>query len=224
MVLASVALCASWPHSTSPSLPPSRSTGAQLLKWPREQLDQWGAWFLFGLFGAILVWVRPLLRCHRTKAGTCRIARECCIVHSAGACAAVQLSCRRTSSVQPPCTAPAPQEEVWDLPHTAYLSGWLLVLITAGAVVCSLFFERRMWCRYLCPIGGMNGGWHTCSRILVRIRRQEHPVGKLFCPYLPCVSAGMFAKLSMTELRARQGVCSSEERRPPMLLVPACCA
>ncbi|EFJ50727.1 nitrogen assimilation regulatory protein [Volvox carteri f. nagariensis] len=68
-------------------------------------------------------------------------------------------------------------EEVWDLPHTAALSGWLLLLITAGAVVCSLVFERRLWCRYLCPIGGMNG---------------------------------LMAKLSVTEVRARQGVCSGE--------------
>ncbi|KAG2494517.1 hypothetical protein HYH03_007284 [Edaphochlamys debaryana] len=68
-------------------------------------------------------------------------------------------------------------EEVWDLPHSAYLSGWLLILITAGAVICSSIWERRLWCRYLCPIGGMNG---------------------------------LFAKLSMTEVRGRTGVCSSE--------------
>jgi transcriptional regulator with AAA-type ATPase domain/NAD-dependent dihydropyrimidine dehydrogenase PreA subunit len=68
-------------------------------------------------------------------------------------------------------------EEVWDLDNTAYLSAWLLLIITAGAVVCSLIFERRFWCRYLCPIGGMNG---------------------------------LFAKLSMTELRAQQGICSAE--------------
>ncbi len=68
-------------------------------------------------------------------------------------------------------------EEVWDLQNTAYLSSWLLLLITGGAVVCSLIFERRFWCRYLCPIGGMNG---------------------------------LYAKLSMTELRAQQGTCSAE--------------
>lgn len=68
-------------------------------------------------------------------------------------------------------------EELWDLPNTAYLSAWLLLLITAGAMICSAIFERRFWCRYLCPIGGMNG---------------------------------MFAKLSMTELRAQQGTCSAE--------------
>ena len=57
--------------------------------------EQYGPWFLFSLFAAILVW-----------------------------------------------------EEVWDLPHTAALSGWLLLLITAGAVSFSAVFERRYWCRY----------------------------------------------------------------------------
>jgi transcriptional regulator with AAA-type ATPase domain/NAD-dependent dihydropyrimidine dehydrogenase PreA subunit len=68
-------------------------------------------------------------------------------------------------------------EELWNLENTAYLSSCLLLLITAGAVVFSVLFERRFWCRYLCPIGGMNG---------------------------------LFAKLSMTELRAQQGTCSAE--------------
>ncbi|MGB3512449.1 MAG: sigma 54-interacting transcriptional regulator [Microcoleaceae cyanobacterium] len=68
-------------------------------------------------------------------------------------------------------------EELWDLKNTAYLSACLLLLITAGAMIFSAIFERRFWCRYLCPIGGMNG---------------------------------LFAKLSMTELRAQQGTCSAE--------------
>ena len=67
-------------------------------------------------------------------------------------------------------------EELWNLENTAYLSGWLLIIITAGAMICSALFERRFWCRYLCPIGGMNG---------------------------------LFAKLSMTELRAQKGICSA---------------
>jgi transcriptional regulator with AAA-type ATPase domain/NAD-dependent dihydropyrimidine dehydrogenase PreA subunit len=67
-------------------------------------------------------------------------------------------------------------EELWNLENVAYLSGCLLLLITAGAVIFSLLFERRFWCRYLCPIGGMNG---------------------------------LFAKLSVIELRAQQGICSA---------------
>ncbi|MGF1482149.1 MAG: sigma 54-interacting transcriptional regulator [Cyanophyceae cyanobacterium] len=96
----------------------------QLKRWPRQEAEHWGGWFLFGLFTLILLW-----------------------------------------------------EEVWDLENTAYLSACLLLLITAGAMIFSALFERRFWCRYLCPIGGMNG---------------------------------MFAKLSMTELRAQQGTCSAE--------------
>lgn len=100
------------------------SRGAALMKWPREEAEKYGPWFLFSLFAAILIW-----------------------------------------------------EDVWHLSDTAALSSWLLLIITGGAVVCSLLFERRFWCRYLCPVGGMNG---------------------------------MFAKLAMTELRARQGVCSAQ--------------
>jgi transcriptional regulator with AAA-type ATPase domain/NAD-dependent dihydropyrimidine dehydrogenase PreA subunit len=68
-------------------------------------------------------------------------------------------------------------EELWNLEDIAYLSSCLLLLITAGAMIFSTIFERRFWCRYLCPIGGMNG---------------------------------LFAKLSITELRAQQGTCSAE--------------
>ena len=48
-------------------------------------------------------------------------------------------------------------EAVADLQNTAWLSSCLLLLITAGAVVGSLLFEKRFWCRHLCPVGGMNG-------------------------------------------------------------------
>jgi polyferredoxin len=48
-------------------------------------------------------------------------------------------------------------EELANLADTAWLSSCLLLLITAGAVIGSLRFEKRFWCRYLCPVGGMNG-------------------------------------------------------------------
>jgi polyferredoxin len=48
-------------------------------------------------------------------------------------------------------------EAVGNLENTAWLSSCLLLLITAGAVVGSLVYEKRFWCRYLCPVGGMNG-------------------------------------------------------------------
>ena len=66
-------------------------------------------------------------------------------------------------------------EEVWNLQNSAWLSSCLLLVITTGAMLSSLLFEKRFWCRYLCPIGGMNG---------------------------------LFAKLSVLELRAKAGTCS----------------
>ncbi|MFN7741582.1 MAG: sigma 54-interacting transcriptional regulator [Cyanobacteriota bacterium] len=48
-------------------------------------------------------------------------------------------------------------EAVGDLENSAWQSSALLLLITAGAVISSLRFEKRFWCRYLCPVGGMNG-------------------------------------------------------------------
>jgi polyferredoxin/CRP-like cAMP-binding protein len=63
-------------------------------------------------------------------------------------------------------------EKLWDLPHTAYLSAWLLMIITAGAVIFSLIYERRLWCRYLCPIGGMNGMFAKLAAIELRSTQQ----------------------------------------------------
>lgn len=62
-------------------------------------------------------------------------------------------------------------EELWDLENTAYLSSCLLLLITAGAVIFSLLFERRFWCRYLCPIGGMNGMFGKLAMIELRAQQ-----------------------------------------------------
>lgn len=67
------------------------------------------------------------------------------------------------------CVSRQVWEEVWDLPDTAYLSSWLLLLITAGAVVCSAFFERRLWCRWARstrPAGRDSPGTCSCSTYL----------------------------------------------------------
>lgn len=63
-------------------------------------------------------------------------------------------------------------EKLWDLPHRAYLSAWLLLAITAGAVIFSLIYERRLWCRYLCPIGGMNGLFAKLAMVELRSTQQ----------------------------------------------------
>jgi len=59
-------------------------------------------------------------------------------------------------------------EEVWNLPDNGKLSSSLLLVITSGAIVCSVLFEKRFWCRYLCPVGGMNGLFSKLSILELR--------------------------------------------------------
>ena len=59
-------------------------------------------------------------------------------------------------------------EELWNLPQHAALSAWLLLLITSGAVFHSVQYEKRPWCRHLCPIGAMCRVFGTMSMLEVR--------------------------------------------------------
>jgi GTPase SAR1 family protein len=59
-------------------------------------------------------------------------------------------------------------EELWNLPQSGTLSAYLLLLITSGAVFNSVQFEKRVWCRYLCPIGAMCRVFGTVSLLEVR--------------------------------------------------------
>jgi hypothetical protein len=54
----------------------------------------------------------------------------------------------------------------------AAAAGWLLVLITSGAVACSVLFERRLWCRYLCPIGMYASKQPVCAHSALLFPRQ----------------------------------------------------
>ena len=78
-------------------------------------------------------------------------------------------------------------EELWNLENTAYLSAWLLLLITAGAMICSAIFERRFWCRYLCPIGGMNGMF---AKLAVTELRAQQGTCSAECTTYQCYKGG----------------------------------
>jgi 4Fe-4S binding domain len=59
-------------------------------------------------------------------------------------------------------------EVLWNLPQNGTLSAMLLLLITSGAVFNSVQYEKRFWCRYLCPIGAMCRVFGTMSLLEVR--------------------------------------------------------
>ncbi|MEB3360826.1 MAG: 4Fe-4S binding protein [Synechococcaceae cyanobacterium] len=78
-------------------------------------------------------------------------------------------------------------EAVWDLPDTAWLSSCLLLLITGGAVIGSLLFEKRFWCRYLCPVGGMNG---LFSKLAISELRAQVGICAGSCGSYACFKGG----------------------------------
>ena len=47
-------------------------------------------------------------------------------------------------------------------------SGLLLLLLVTGVVVSGSFFERRMWCRYLCFLGGLSGNYSRSGMLELR--------------------------------------------------------
>jgi polyferredoxin len=110
------------------------AAGGTVEQWPRQAAEQYGGWFLYALFGAILLW-----------------------------------------------------EELCDLPNNAAQSGLLLLLITGGAVAGSLMYERRFWCRYLCPIGGMNGMFAKLAFVELRADRG---VCTAECSSYACIKGG----------------------------------
>jgi polyferredoxin len=48
-------------------------------------------------------------------------------------------------------------------------TAWVLIVLPAAAVAVSLLFERRSFCRYLCPVGGVIGVYAQASPVEVRV-------------------------------------------------------
>ena len=78
-------------------------------------------------------------------------------------------------------------ERLGNLETTAWLSSCLLLLITAGAVIGSVLFEKRFWCRYLCPVGGMNG---LFARLAISELRAQIGTCSGSCSSFACFKGG----------------------------------
>ena len=59
-------------------------------------------------------------------------------------------------------------EEVAGMRRSPVATGFLLLAIISGALVTSLLFPRRTWCRHLCPMGGLAGLCSTTSLLELR--------------------------------------------------------
>lgn len=59
-------------------------------------------------------------------------------------------------------------DHVLGIVDSARGTGYFLMLLFTGAVVAGIFFERRVWCRYLCSLGGMSGNYARSGMIQLR--------------------------------------------------------
>ncbi|PID77547.1 MAG: hypothetical protein CSB24_00900 [Deltaproteobacteria bacterium] len=62
-------------------------------------------------------------------------------------------------------------EIVWNAYTNPVLSGLIILTITVGSMFFSLFFSRRAWCRYLCPLGAINAIFSMPSILELRSNR-----------------------------------------------------
>jgi len=59
-------------------------------------------------------------------------------------------------------------DEYWHYPDKPMWTGVVLASVLAGTLLFSFLFERRVWCRYLCPLGGVNGVYSTAALVELR--------------------------------------------------------
>ncbi len=62
-------------------------------------------------------------------------------------------------------------EGVTLMPESSTLTAFLIMSILFGAIISGFLFERRVWCRYLCPLGGMLGIYSLSSAISLKANR-----------------------------------------------------
>ncbi len=62
-------------------------------------------------------------------------------------------------------------ELVWDAYQNARLTGAIVLAIMLGSLVFSMFFKRKAWCRYVCPLGGLNAIFAMPSVMELRANR-----------------------------------------------------
>ena len=63
-------------------------------------------------------------------------------------------------------------ETAWNAYQSPQLTAWIILTITLGSLFFSMFFKRRVWCRYLCPLGAINALFAMPS--ILELRSNSH--------------------------------------------------
>lgn len=63
-------------------------------------------------------------------------------------------------------------ETTWNAYDSPRLTAWIIITITTGSLLFSMLYKRRVWCRYLCPLGAINALFSMPSIIELRANTQ----------------------------------------------------
>jgi transcriptional regulator with AAA-type ATPase domain/ferredoxin len=63
-------------------------------------------------------------------------------------------------------------EITWNAYKSAHLTAWIITAITLGSLLFSMFYKRRVWCRFLCPLGAINAIFSMPS--ILELRSNTH--------------------------------------------------
>ena len=69
------------------------------------------------------------------------------------------------------CIAVLWVELVWDAYSSPLLTASVILAVAAGSFIFSMFYKRRVWCRYLCPLGAINAIFAMPSVLELRANR-----------------------------------------------------
>ncbi len=63
-------------------------------------------------------------------------------------------------------------ETAWNAYQSPRLTAWIILTITLGSLLFSMLYKRRVWCRYICPLGAINSLFSMPSIIELRSNSQ----------------------------------------------------
>ena len=63
-------------------------------------------------------------------------------------------------------------EITWNVYQSSRLTGWIIFTIMTGALLVSMLYKRRVWCRYICPLGAINALFAMPS--ILELRANTH--------------------------------------------------
>jgi polyferredoxin len=63
-------------------------------------------------------------------------------------------------------------EAAWNAYRSPRLTAAIISAVTLGALLFSVFYQRRVWCRYLCPLGALNALFSMPS--ILELRSNTH--------------------------------------------------